>query len=55
MEGGEVKVIPNQEGTNTTPSVVGFYAEFNRLVAEIGLGKDDNFFGLIHILTRFNW
>jgi molecular chaperone DnaK (HSP70) len=26
LEGGEPKVIPNAEGANTTPSVVGFLA-----------------------------
>ncbi len=34
MEGGEVKVIENQEGARTTPSVVGFARDGNRLVGE---------------------
>jgi molecular chaperone DnaK len=34
MEGSEVKVIANQEGNRTTPSVVGFAKDGNRLVGE---------------------
>jgi len=34
MEGGEVKVIENQEGLRTTPSIVGFAKDGNRLVGE---------------------
>ncbi|MEO2088776.1 MAG: molecular chaperone DnaK, partial [Gemmataceae bacterium] len=34
MEGSEVKVIANQEGARTTPSVVGFAKDGNRLVGE---------------------
>ena len=34
MEGGEAKVIANQEGARTTPSVVGFAKDGNRLVGE---------------------
>ena len=34
MEGGEVKVIENQEGARTTPSIVGFARDGNRLVGE---------------------
>src|SRR6266478_4012230 len=34
MEGGEVKVIPNQEGHRLTPSVVAFTDKGNRLVGE---------------------
>ena len=33
MEGGEPKVIPNEEGGRTTPSVVGFTKTGERLVA----------------------
>ena len=29
MEGGQPKVIPNAEGSNTTPSVVGFNPKTN--------------------------
>ncbi|NDD55871.1 molecular chaperone DnaK, partial [bacterium] len=35
MEGGTAKVIPNQEGANTTPSVVGFAKDGQRLVGAI--------------------
>src|ERR1700704_3363223 len=34
MEGGEVKVIPNQEGHRITPSVVAFTDKGDRLVGE---------------------
>src|SRR6266851_3624504 len=34
MEGGEVKVIPNQEGNRLTPSVVAFADKGNRLVGD---------------------
>ena len=32
MEGSDSKVIPNSEGANTTPSVVGFAANGDKLV-----------------------
>ncbi len=35
IEGGQPKVIPNAEGDNTTPSVVGFTKEGERLVGKI--------------------
>jgi molecular chaperone DnaK len=35
MEGGTAKVIPNQEGNNTTPSVVAFAKDGQRLVGAI--------------------
>src|SRR5262249_59250041 len=35
MEGGEVKVIPNQEGHRLTPSVVAFTDKGERLVGEL--------------------
>jgi molecular chaperone DnaK len=35
MEGGEATVIPNAEGNRTTPSVVGFTKEGERLVGEV--------------------
>jgi molecular chaperone DnaK len=35
MEGGEPTVIPNQEGTRTTPSVVGFSSSGERLVGQV--------------------
>ncbi len=35
MEGGSAKVIPNQEGANTTPSVIGFAKDGQRLVGSI--------------------
>jgi molecular chaperone DnaK len=35
MQGGVPQVIPNQEGARTTPSVVGFAADGQRLVGEV--------------------
>src|SRR5881628_2181202 len=35
MEGGEPVVIPNQEGGRTTPSVVAFTKDGNRLVGQV--------------------
>jgi molecular chaperone DnaK len=35
MEGGTAKVIPNQEGANTTPSIVAFAKDGQRLVGAI--------------------
>ena len=35
MEGGEPKVIPNAEGTRTTPSMVAFNDEGERLVGQV--------------------
>src|ERR671931_243963 len=35
MEGAEVKVIPNQEGSRLTPSVVAFTDKGERLVGEL--------------------
>lgn len=35
MEGGTGKVIPNQEGTQTTPSIVGFTKDGDRLVGAV--------------------
>jgi molecular chaperone DnaK len=35
MEGGEAKVIPNEEGGRTTPSVVGFTKSGERLVGQV--------------------
>src|SRR5438094_10260797 len=35
MEGGELKVIPNEEGGLTTPSVVGFTKSGERLVGQV--------------------
>ena len=35
MEGGEPKVIPNEEGGRTTPSVVAFTKSGERLVGQV--------------------
>ena len=35
MEGGEPKVIPNEEGGRTTPSVVAFTKTGERLVGQV--------------------
>ncbi|MFH1462052.1 MAG: molecular chaperone DnaK [bacterium] len=35
MEGGSAKVIPNQEGANTTPSIVAFTKDDKRLVGAV--------------------
>ena len=35
MEGGEPTVIPNQEGNRTTPSIVGFTPEGEKLVGVV--------------------
>jgi molecular chaperone DnaK len=35
MEGGSAKVIPNQEGSHTTPSIVAFTADNKRLVGAV--------------------
>jgi molecular chaperone DnaK len=35
MEGGSVKIIPNKEGSNTTPSVVAFTKDGKRLVGTL--------------------
>src|SRR5262249_58056611 len=35
MEGGEPKVIPNEEGSRTTPSVVAFTKTGERLVGQV--------------------
>ncbi len=40
MEGGEPKVIPNAEGTRTTPSMVAFNDEGERLVGQVAKRQD---------------
>ena len=35
MEGGNAKVIPNQEGSNTTPSIVAYTKDSQRLVGAV--------------------
>src|SRR6185503_8057579 len=35
LEGGEPKVIPNEEGARTTPSIVGFSKNGERLVGQV--------------------
>jgi len=39
MEGGEPTVIPNAEGARTTPSVVGFTKDNERLVGQVASVK----------------
>ena len=39
MEGGEAVIIPNTEGNRTTPSVVAFTKEGERLVGQIAKDK----------------
>ena len=39
MEGGEAVVIPNPEGNRTTPSVVGFKKDGERIVGETANAK----------------
>ncbi len=41
MEGGEPKVIPNEEGGRTTPSVVGFTKSGERLVGQVAKASGD--------------
>ena len=38
LEGGEPKVIPNEEGARTTPSIVGFSKSGERLVGHVPQG-----------------
>ncbi|MCD8350024.1 MAG: Hsp70 family protein, partial [Planctomycetaceae bacterium] len=40
MEGGEPKIIPNKEGSRTTPSVVGVSAD-GRLVLQLAKPQAD--------------
>ena len=37
MEGGQVTIIPNAEGERTTPSVVAFSKDGERLVGSVAL------------------
>jgi len=39
MEGGDPKVIINEEGSRLTPSVVGFTKDGNRLVGQVAGGR----------------
>lgn len=39
MEGGEPVVIPNAEGSRTTPSVVSFQANGERLIGQVAKDK----------------
>src|SRR5437879_9875442 len=54
MEGGEPKVIPNEEGGRTTPSVVGFTKTGERLVGQVAkrqaITKPEN---TVYSITRF--
>src|SRR6185437_1943669 len=42
MEGGEPKVIPNEEGGRTTPSVVAFTKSGERLVGQVAKRQGDH-------------
>jgi molecular chaperone DnaK len=54
MEGGEVKVIPNQQGSRITPSVVAFTSEGKTLVGEPAKGQSiTNPRGTIYSIQRF--
>ena len=39
MEGGEAVVIPNAEGNRTTPSVVAFSKDGERMVKRLNFGR----------------
>ena len=54
MEGGQPVVIPNEEGGRTTPSVVAFTDEGERLVGAIAneAGIDAKAIGAIQIFDR---
>ena len=54
MEGGQPTVITNEEGARTTPSVVGFTEEDERLVGAIGKRQSvTNPTGTIYSIKRF--
>lgn len=54
MEGNNVKVIPNKEGTNTTPSIVAFTKDGKRLVGNIAKRQAvTNPFNTIYSAKRF--
>ena len=64
LEGGEPVVIPNQEGARTTPSIVGFSKDDERLVGGIAKNQavtnsENTIFSIkrlwvTHTLTRKN-
>src|SRR6201999_249766 len=54
MEGGEPKVIPNEEGGRTTPSVVGFTKNGERLVGQVAKRQvSTNPENTMHSIKRF--
>ena len=56
MEGGEAKVIPNQEGNRLTPSVVAFTDKGERLVGDPGMvGAQGGQFRRFHGLRTLFW
>src|SRR6516225_767489 len=57
MEGGEPKVIPNEEGGRTTPSVVGFTKNGERLVGQVAkrqaiTNPENTVYSIKHIMGR---
>src|SRR5260370_25724652 len=56
MEGGEPKVIENEEGGRTTPSVVGFTAAGERLVGQVAKRQAiTNPANTVYSIKRFMW
>src|SRR5438445_13580766 len=54
LEGGAVQIVPNMEGGRTTPSVVGFTDEGERLVGAIAKRQSvTNPKGTIYSIKRF--
>jgi molecular chaperone DnaK len=52
LEGGEPKVIPNEEGSRTTPSVVGFTKSGERLVGQVAKRQAITIFSIKRFMGR---